>query len=31
MALILGAVAAFTLLAAWVFRHRRLRARFRLT
>jgi len=28
--LILGAVAAFTLLAAWVFQHRALRSRFRL-
>jgi hypothetical protein len=28
LALILGAVAAFTLLAAWVFQHRALRARF---
>jgi len=30
LALILGAVAAFTLLAAWVFQHRTLRSRFRL-
>lgn len=30
LALILGAVAAFTLLAAAVFQHRRLRARYRL-
>ena len=30
LALILGAVAAFTLLAAWVFQHRALRSRFRL-
>jgi hypothetical protein len=30
LALVLGAVAAITLLAAWVFQHRTLRARFRL-
>jgi hypothetical protein len=30
LALILGAVAAFTLAAAWIFRHRSVRARFRL-
>jgi len=30
LVLILGAVAAFTLAAAWVFQHRALRARFRL-
>jgi hypothetical protein len=30
LALILGGVAAFTLAAAWVFRHRSLRSRFRL-
>lgn len=30
LALILGAVAAITLLAAWTFQHRTLRARFRL-
>ena len=30
LVLILGAVAAFTLLAAWVFQHRALRSRFRL-
>jgi hypothetical protein len=29
LAAILGAVAAFTLLAAWIFQHRALRARFR--
>src|SRR5512139_1681186 len=30
LTLILGAVAAFTLLAAWVFQHRAVRSRFRL-
>jgi len=30
LVVILGAVAAFTLLAAWVFQHRALRSRFRL-
>jgi hypothetical protein len=30
LVLILGGVAAFTLLAAWVFQHRSLRSRFRL-
>ena len=30
LVLILGAVAAFTLLAAWVFQHRAVRSRFRL-
>jgi hypothetical protein len=30
LALILGAVAAFTLLAAWIFQHRSLKRRFRL-
>jgi len=31
LALILGAVAAFTLLAAWSFQHRTLRSRFRIS
>ena len=31
LALILGGVAAFTLVAAWMFQHRTLRARFRLS